>query len=169
MKISLIAALAKNNVIGKENELVWRLPVDFKRFKSITSGHYILMGRKTFESLGNPLPNRTHLIVTRNKNYTVPEGHYVFQTVEEAFIFASKLQIDTLYVIGGGEIYSQTIDLADELLLTEVDVSPEGDTFFPQFNREEWKETFREFHPKDDRHQYSFSFVNYERIQKENA
>lgn len=169
MKISLIAALAKNNVIGKENDLVWRLPVDFKRFKSITSGHYILMGRKTFESLGKPLPNRTHLVVTRNKNYTVPEGHYVFQTVEEAFIFASKLQTDTLYVIGGGEIYNQTINLADELLLTEVDVSPEGDTYFPEFNREEWKETFREFHPKDEKHQYSFSFVNYERIQKENA
>jgi dihydrofolate reductase len=169
MKISLIAALAKNNVIGKENDLIWRLPVDFKRFKSITSGHYILMGRKTFESLGNPLPNRTHLIVTRNINYPAPEGHYVFQTVEEAFIFASKLQIDTLYVIGGGEIYNQTINLADELLLTEVDVSPEGDTYFPEFSKEEWRETFREFHPKDEKHQYSFSFVNYERIQKENA
>jgi len=169
MKISLIAALAKNNVIGRENDLVWRLPVDFKRFKSITSGHYILMGRKTFESLGKPLPNRTHLVVTRNKNYTVPEGHYVFQTVEEAFIFANKLQIDILYVIGGGEIYNQTINLADELLLTEVDVAPEGDTYFPEFNKAEWKETFREFHPKDEKHQYSFSFVNYERIQKENA
>jgi dihydrofolate reductase len=169
MKISLIAALAQNRVIGKSNDMVWRLPVDFKRFKSITSGHYILMGRKTFKSLDKPLPNRTHLVITRNKDYTVPEGHYVFQSVQEAFVFANKLQLEELFVIGGGEIYTQTLDLADELVLTEVDASPAGDAYFPDFNRKEWKETFREFHPKDDRHEYSFSFVNYERIEPKNA
>ena len=164
MKISLIAALAKNNVIGKENELVWRLPVDFKRFKSITSGHYILMGRKTFESLGKPLPNRIHLIITRNPDFQVPEGHYKFDSVESAFIFSKKLAIDVLYVIGGGEIYKQTIRLADELLLTEVEASPVGDTYFPEINHTEWKETFRESHPKDDNNDHAFSFVNYTRI-----
>ncbi len=164
MKISLIAALAENRVIGKENDLVWRLPLDFKRFKSITSDNYILMGRKTFESLGKPLPNRTHLVVTRDKNYQVPEGHYVFDSVESAFIFANKLEVENLFVIGGGEIYQQTISLADELLLTEVEASPSGDTFFPDFDKKQWEETYRERHPKDEKHNYAFSFVNYSRI-----
>jgi dihydrofolate reductase len=164
MKISLIGAVAKNNVIGGENNMVWRLPVDFKRFKSITSDHYIVMGRKTFESLDKPLPNRTHLVITRNPSYQVPDGHYVFDSVESAFTFANKAQVDTLYVIGGGEIYKQTLPLADELLLTEVDASPDGDAYFPEFDRNDWKETFREFHPKDEKHEFSFSFVNYSRI-----
>jgi dihydrofolate reductase len=164
MKISLIAAVAKNNVIGKENNLTWHLPVDFKRFKSITSDHYILLGRKSFESLGKPLPNRTHLVITRNPSFRVPEGHYVFDSVESAIIFCKKIEIDSLYVIGGGEIYTLTLPLADELLLTEVDASPDGDAYFPEFDHSGWKETYREFHPKDEKHEYSFSFVNYSRI-----
>ena len=164
MKISLIAALGKNRVIGKENELVWHLPVDFKRFKSITSGHYIVMGRKTFESLGKPLPNRTHLVITRNHDFQVPEGHHVFDSVESAFIFSKKLDLDVLYVIGGGEIYAQTLPFADELLLTEVEASPEGDTFFPEVDPNEWKVTFQESHPKDEKNDHAFSFVNYTRI-----
>ncbi len=164
MEISLIAALAKNRVIGKENDLVWRLPDDFKRFKSITSGHYILMGRKTFESLGKPLPNRTHLVVTRTADYPVPQGHYVFKSVEEALDFCAKRSVDRLFIIGGGELYSQTLPLADKLILTEVMASPEGDTLFPDFDMNEWKETSREFHPADERHEYAFSYVDYERI-----
>ncbi|WBL44944.1 dihydrofolate reductase [Algoriphagus halophytocola] len=164
MKISLIAALAENNIIGKENDLVWRLPDDFKRFKALTSGHYILMGRKTFESLGKPLPNRTHLVVTRNAEYQVPEGHYVFQTVEDAFIFSQKMGVDHLYVIGGGEIYKQTLPLADELVLTEVKAKPEGDTKFPEFDKTKWKITFQDHHPADERHLYPFTFITYERI-----
>lgn len=164
MKISLIAAVAKNNVIGKDNELTWRLPVDFKRFKSITSEHFILMGRKSFESLDKPLPNRTHLVITRNSDYHVPEGHFVFDSVESAFTFCKKMNVDTLYVIGGGEIYTLTLPLADELLLTEVDATPEGDAYFPEFDHGDWKETFREFHPEDEKHEHSFSFVNYSRI-----
>ncbi|MDR7130656.1 dihydrofolate reductase [Algoriphagus sp. 4150] len=164
MKISLIAALATNNVIGRENDLVWRLPDDFKRFKTLTSNHYILMGRKTFESLGKPLPNRTHIVITRNKDYTVPEGHYVFESVEKAFIFCQKMGVDHLYVIGGGEIYLQTLPLADELVLTEVEATPAGDTYFPEFNKDDWKITFSEFHPSDERHQYAFTYINYKRI-----
>lgn len=164
MKISLIAALAKNNVIGKENDLVWRLPDDFRRFKRLTSDHYILMGRKTFESLGTPLPNRTHIVITRNLDYKVPEGHYLFESVEKAFIFCQKMNVDHLYVIGGGEIYKQTLPIADELVLTEVDANPSGDTYFPVFDKKNWKVTFSESHPIDDRHQYAFTYVTYERI-----
>jgi dihydrofolate reductase len=164
MKISLIAALATNNVIGKENDLVWRLPDDFKRFKKITSDHFILMGRKTMESLGKPLPNRTHLVITRNKDYKVPEGHYVFDSVEEAFIFCQKRNVTQLYVIGGGEIYKQTLPIADELVLTEVEATPEGDTYFPEFDKDNWKISYSEYHPADERHQYAFTYVNYERI-----
>jgi dihydrofolate reductase len=164
MKISIIAAKAKNNVIGKSNDLVWKLPADFRRFKSLTTGHYILMGRKTFESLGRPLPNRTHLVITRNKNYEVPEGHHVFESVEQAFIFCNKLGIEKLFIIGGGEIYAQTLSLADELILTEVEVEPEGDTFFPEIDSAEWEETYRQYHPADEHHQHGFSFVNYQKI-----
>lgn len=164
MKIAIIAAKAENNVIGKSNDLVWKLPADFRRFKSLTTGHHILMGRKTFESLGRPLPNRTHLIITRNKNYEVPEGHHVFESVEQAFIFCNKLRLEKLFIIGGGEIYKQTLQLADELVLTEVETSPEGDAFFPLIDTEIWKETFRQHHPADEYHQYSFSFVNYQKI-----
>lgn len=165
MKISLIAALATNNVIGKGNDLVWRLPDDFKRFKRITSHHFILMGRKTMESLGNPLPNRTHLVITRNKSYKAPEGHFAFQSVEEAFIFCQKRNVEQLYVIGGGEIYKQTLSMADELVLTEVQASPEGDTYFPEFDKNNWKVTFSEYHPANERHQYAFTYVTYQRIQ----
>lgn len=164
MKISLIAAVAKNLVIGKSNDLVWRLPDDFKRFKSITSGHYILMGRKTFESLGKPLPNRTHLVVTRNADFEVPDGHHVFTDMQDAFIFSLEQGIETLCVIGGGEIYRESLDVADELLLTLVDAEPEGDAFFPEWNPENWEETYREFHPADEKHEYSFTYVNLKRI-----
>ncbi|TFV97893.1 dihydrofolate reductase [Algoriphagus kandeliae] len=164
MEILIIAAKAKNNVIGKNNELVWRLPEDFKRFKALTTGHYLLMGRKTFESLGKPLPNRIHLVISRDKNYQVPEGHFVFQNIEDAFTFCNKLEVDKLFVIGGGEIYKQTLPLADKLILTEVEASPDGDTYFPEFDPTNWKEVFREYHPADSKHQYAFSFVDYEKV-----
>ncbi|MDN3203526.1 dihydrofolate reductase [Algoriphagus sediminis] len=164
MKISLIAAVAKNGVIGKNNELLWRLPDDFKRFKKLTEGHHILMGRKTFESLGRILPNRTHLVVTRNKDFKMPEGHHVFHSIQDAFIFALKQDLKKLYVIGGGEIYKESIDVADQLELTLVDAEPDGDAFFPEWNEESWEETFREFHPADDRHDHSFTFLDLKRI-----
>ncbi len=164
MKISLVAAVANNMVIGKGNDLIWRLPDDFKRFKTITSGHHILMGRKTFESLGRVLPNRTHLVVTRNKNFTMPEGHHVFNQMQEAFIFALKEGVEKLYVIGGGEIYKECLDIADELRLTLVNADPEGDTFFPKWNPENWEEIHRERHLADDRHMYDFTYVDLKRI-----
>ncbi|MCR9082106.1 dihydrofolate reductase [Algoriphagus sp. NF] len=166
MKLTLIAAKAKNNVIGKENDLIWRLPADFKRFKAITSGHYILMGRKTFLSLGKPLPDRTHLVITRDPKFEVPEGHFTFGTIEDAFTFCNKLGVNELFIIGGGEIYSQTIAMADKLILTEVEAEPEGDTYFPEFDPKDWKEVFREYHPVDSRHRFAFSFVDYEKIDR---
>lgn len=164
MKISQIAAVGKNRVIGKEDGLVWKLPDDFKRFKAITSHHYILMGRKTFDTLGKPLPSRTHVVITRKEDYQVPEGHYVFHSIEEGIDFCKNQGVDHLFVIGGGEIYKQTLPLSDELLLTEVDASPEGDAFYPEFDHSKFKVTFTEFHPADENNQYAFTFVNYERI-----
>ena len=163
MKISLIGAVAKNNVIGKDNELVWKLPDDFKRFKALTSNHYILMGRKSFESLDGLLPNRTHIIITRNKDYSVPDGHYVFHSLEEGLDFCKTKNVDHLYVIGGGEIYKEALPYADEMQLTEVDASPNGDSFFPEFDQLDWTVVFKESHPADERHKYSFTYVDYER------
>ncbi|PZX53848.1 dihydrofolate reductase [Algoriphagus ratkowskyi] len=164
MKISLIAAVAENNVIGKDNEMVWRLPDDFKRFKALTSNHFILMGRKSFESLDGLLPNRTHVVITRNKNYSMPEGHFVFHSLEEGLAFCESKNVDHLYVIGGGEIYKEALPHAHQMQLTEVNASPEGDAFFPEFDKSNWKTSFSEHHPADERHEYSFTYVDYERI-----
>lgn len=166
MQITLIVAKAKNNVIGKDNQLVWKLSTDLKRFKSLTSGHFILMGRKTFESFGKPLPNRTHLIITRNSDYQVPEGHSAFQSVEEAFTFCNKKGIEQLFIIGGGQIYEETINMCDRLEITEVDAKPEGDTFFPEINSKIWKEVERESFPADEKNEFPFAFVTYEKIKK---
>lgn len=163
MQLILIAAKAKNNIIGKDNQLIWKLSADLKRFKNLTSGHYILMGRKTYESLGKPLPNRTHIIVSRNPEFSVPEGHFVFSSVEEAFIYCNKIGVDNLFIIGGGQIYRDTINLCDKLEITEVEAEPEGDTYFPEIDSEIWTETERESFPADEKNEYRFSFVTYEK------
>lgn len=162
MIISLIAAIAENGVIGKDNELVWRLPDDFKYFKQTTSGHPILMGRKTFESLGKPLPNRLNVVITRNPDYQ-PEGVLVVDSLEKAVLEARKTGIDEAFVIGGAEIYKQAISLADRLYLTEVKASFEGDTRFPDYDKTEWREISRRHHPIDERHAVAFDFVVWER------
>lgn len=164
MKITLIVAKAKNNVIGKDNQLIWRLSADLKRFKNLTTGHFILMGRKTYESLGKPLPNRTHLVISRNQEFIVPEGHYVFPSVEDAIIFCNKIDLEQLFIIGGGQIYQETINLCDSLEITEVDIAPEGDTFFPEINPEIWQETERVSFSGDEKNEFDYSFVTYEKI-----
>jgi dihydrofolate reductase len=164
LKITLIVAKAKNNVIGKDNQLIWKLSADLRRFKNLTTGHFILMGRKTFESLGKPLPNRTHLIITRNPSFQPPEGHFSFPSVEDAFIFCNKIGVDDLFIIGGGQIYQETINLCDVLEITEVECEPEGDTFFPEIDPSIWKETERESFPADEKNEYPYSFVTYEKI-----
>lgn len=162
MLISLIAAVAENGVIGQENELVWHLPDDFKYFKQTTSGHPILMGRKTFESLGKPLPNRLNVVITRNADYQ-PEGVVVVDSLEKAIEEARKTGIAEAFVIGGAEIYRQAIASADRLYLTEVKASYEGDARFPDFNKTDWQEMSRRPHPADDRHAVAFDFVIWER------
>lgn len=164
MRITLIVAKAKNNVIGRDNQLIWKLSADLKRFKNLTTGNFILMGRKTYESLGKPLPDRTHLIITRNPDFQAPEGHYSFASVEDALIFCNKIGVEQLFIIGGGQIYSETIDRCDILEITEVDATPEGDTYFPEINPSNWKETERESFPADEKNEYPFAFVTYQKI-----
>ncbi len=158
--IILIAAVAENNALGKNNDLLWHLPKDFKRFKEITSGHHIIMGRKTFESFPKPLPNRTHVIITRQKDY-VYEGCVVVQNLEEAIAVCPKNE--EIFVIGGGEIYAQSIHLADKLDLTRVHHSFEADVYFPEINPAIWELISEEYHPKDEKHLYDYTFQTFVR------
>lgn len=159
MTITLIAAAAENNALGKDNDLVWHLPDDFKRFKALTSGHFIVMGRKTFESFPKPLPNRTHIIITRQKEYKVPEGCIVVDSIEEALKICQNQQ--EVFVIGGGEIYKQSLSIANKIELTRVHTVVEADTFFPEIDFSQWKLVEESYHPKDEKHQYAFSYLTY--------
>lgn len=156
--ITVIAAVAENNALGKENQLLWHLPDDFKRFKTLTSGHYIIMGRKTFESFPKPLPNRTHVIISRQANYQ-PEGCIVVNSLEQAIEACPKTE--EVFIIGGGEIYRQSIEVADKLDLTKVHATFEADTYFPEVDLSEWQLVFEEYHPKDERHDFAFTFQTY--------
>ncbi|AEW85648.1 dihydrofolate reductase [Flavobacterium columnare] len=161
-KIILIAAAGQNNELGKNNNLLWHLPNDFKHFKTLTSGHCIIMGRKTFESFSKPLPNRTHIIITRKKEYAVPEECIVVHYLEEAL---QACPVDQeVYVIGGGEIYRQFIDLADQIELTRVHGCFEADTFFPDIDQDKWELKESIFYSKDEKHLYSFSIEKYVKI-----
>lgn len=156
--IIIIAAVSENNALGKDNDLVWHLPDDFKRFKQLTSGHYIVMGRKTFESFPKPLANRTHVIVSRQK-YFAPQGCLVANSLQEA-IQLCPTHKDT-FIIGGGEIYKQSMVFADVLEITRVHHTFEADTFFPEIDSTLWELTTAEFHPKDEKHNYSFTYQTY--------
>ena len=156
--IVMIAAVAENNEIGKNNELVWHLPNDFKRFKSLTSGHHIIMGRKTFESFPKPLPNRTHVVITRQKGYN-PEGCIVVDSIEKAIAICPDNDIS--YIIGGGEIYNLGLSFTDKIEITRVHHSFEADTFFPEINDEEWKLIQSEFHTKDEKHLFDYSYQTF--------
>ena len=156
--IILIAAAAENNALGKNNDLIWHLPDDFKRFKALTSGHYIIMGRKTFESFPKPLPNRTHIVITRQKNYN-PEGCLIVDSLEEAIEIAPKNE--AVFIIGGGEIYKQSIAVADKIELTRVHHHFDADTFFPEIDDKKWKLIYEEYHPKDEKHLFDFTFQTY--------
>lgn len=159
--VTLIAAAAENNALGKDNDLIWHLPEDFKRFKQLTTGHYIIMGRKTFESFPKPLPNRTHVIISRQKNYTAPEGCIVVTSLEKALEACPKNE--TTFIIGGGEIYKQSMEIAQIIELTRVHTSPEADVFFPEIDLEKWNLIFEEFHTKDEKHAFDFTFLTYQK------
>lgn len=158
--LTLIAAAGENNELGKENDLVWHLPDDFRRFKKLTSGHHIIMGRKTFESFPQPLPNRTHVVITRKENYK-KEGIIVVHSLERAIEFTED--DPQPFIIGGGEVYKMGIDLADKIELTRVHGSFEADTFFPEIDENNWELISEEYHPVDEEHNYAFTYLTYER------
>lgn len=151
--ISIIVAVASNGVIGCHNRLIWHISEDLKRFKTLTTAHPIVMGRKTYESIGRALPGRQNIVVSRQKGLKI-EGVDVVGSIDQAFKIAPKGA--EIFVIGGGEIYRQAMPLASKLYLTKVDQAPEGDTFFPEISAAEWREVGREVHE-------GFTFINYER------
>jgi len=160
--LTIIVAAGENDAIGKDNKLIWHLSDDLKRFKTLTNNHHIIMGRKTFESFPKPLPNRTHIVITRQNNYKVPEGVIIANSLENAI---SMAQQDTQpFIIGGGEIYKQAMPLASKIELTRVHENFDADTFFPKIDSNSWRETRNNFHEKDDKHEYAFSFMTYEKI-----
>lgn len=159
--ITMIAAAGEKNELGKDNGLLWHLPHDFKRFKSLTTGHYIIMGRKTFESFPKPLPNRIHLVITRDKSYK-KEGAVVVHSLEEALQIAKE--DEQPFIIGGGEIYKLGLPIAEKIELTRVHGSfADADTFFPAFSKEEWELVSKEEHPEDEKHTYSFTYETWVR------
>ena len=161
----MIAAVAENRVIGKDNDLVWRLPDDMKFFMQKTTDHHVIMGRKNFESLPpkfSPLPNRTNIVVTRQKNLNI-EGTTVVNSIEEALSLAKQNGEKEAFIIGGGEIYKLGLDIADTMYLTEIKHSFDGDAFFPEYDSSQWKEVERINHPIDEKHKYEFDFVTYVR------
>lgn len=165
MIISLIAARSINGVIGKDNDLPWRLPDDMKYFMNTTKGHHAIMGRKNYDSLPDafkPLPQRTNIVVTRQQDFKAP-GCHVVNTIDNALELARQGGESEAFVIGGAEIYSLALPFADKLYLTEIDAVIQGDTYFPAFEPAEWKETSRRHHPADERHRFAFDFVTYER------
>lgn len=160
--ITIVVAMGKNREIGADNQLLWHLPKDLKHFKELTSGHPIIMGRKTYESIGKPLPNRTNIVISR-KNDWFEEGILIVGSIKEALKFAKKID-ENVFIIGGGNIYEQTIDLADKLEVTLVDAELRADTFFPIIDKKKWLKTDEIAHLKDEKNQFDFSFQTFEKI-----
>ncbi|MEO6168265.1 MAG: dihydrofolate reductase [Chitinophagales bacterium] len=163
MIISLIVAAAENNVIGKEGKLPWHLPADMKYFKQTTSGHTVIMGRGTLESLGKPLPGRTNIVITRQQHYKAP-GCTVVSNIKDAVAYANENGTHETFIIGGGDVFSQSMSLADRIYLTRIFHSFEGDTFFPELNTDDWKMVSEERHEPDEKNKYAFSFQEFEKV-----
>ena len=159
--ISIIAALAENRVIGINNTLPWRLPNDLKHFRRLTTGHAIILGRKNYESIGKPLPERTNIVITRNRDFHA-DGCLIAHSLDEALALAKN--DPEIFVIGGAEIYRAALARTNRLYLTRVHATIAGDTYFPEFDETEWREISRERHKRDERHAYAYSFVVLERI-----
>ncbi len=162
MGACIVVAVAENNVIGKNNNLIWHLPADLKHFKNITTGHHIIMGRKTYESIGRPLPNRTTVIVTRNANYQA-EGCIVVNSLPAAFEVAQGDEQPC--VVGGAEIYKQAMEqkLVDVLYFTRIHHRFDGDTFFPEVSPDQWEIASEEPHQPDEKNKYHYTFIKYVR------
>lgn len=159
---TIVVAMGEKNEIGFENQLLWHLPKDLKHFKEITSGHPVIMGRKTYESIGKPLPNRTNIVVSRKTDW-FEEGILIVGSIKEAVKFAKKIDED-VFIIGGGKIYEQTMDIVDKLEVTLVKADLEADTFFPKIDPKIWKKTDEICHEKDEKNQYDFCFQTFERV-----
>ena len=160
MTLSIIVAAAENGIIGHHNQLIWHLPADLRRFKQLTTGHTVIMGRRTHQSIGRPLPNRRNIVISRDPAFQAP-GCLVARDIDQALALAAD---DTeAFIIGGGAIYRALWHRADRLLLTLVHDRPEGDTAIPPVLPEEWRETSREPHPADDKNPLPYTFINYTR------
>ena len=166
MIVSAIAALSQNRVIGKNNDLPWKLPDDMKFFMESTKGHHVVMGRRNYDSLHEkykPLPQRTNIVITRQQDFKAP-GCVVMHAVEPALDLARKNGEKECFIIGGAEIYQLAMPYTTRLYMTEIDAVIEGDTFFPEFDQSDWKEISRQHHPADQRHAYAFDIVIYDRV-----
>lgn len=157
--ISLLVAMDQNRTIGKDNDLPWYLPADLKYFKKVTMGHPIVMGRKTYESIGKPLPGRENIIITRDHAYVVA-GAKVVHTIQDAIDLAGNEEV---FVIGGAEIFKQILADSDRLYITEIEHEFDGDTYFPEINKNEWMVVSKEKGIKDEKNPYDYNFVVYEK------
>jgi dihydrofolate reductase len=163
MTLSIIAAVANNNVIGRDNQLPWHMPADLKWFKTLTSGHHLLMGRRTYESVGKPLPGRITVVITRSAGYA-PDGVAIARSLDEAISKAEAAGDPEIFIGGGAEIFNQVLHRANRMYLTRIHTEPEGDTFFPEFDDvNEWHLVDSEHHEADERNPHPYSFLTYER------
>ena len=160
-QVSIIVAISENNAIGKDNQLLWHLPADLKHFKEITTGHPIIMGRKTYDSIGRPLPNRRNIVITRQKDLTIANVEVVHDLSEAIALFKEDEEI---FVIGGAEIYKHTLALANIIYLTTVHENYEADAYFPTINQNDWKEIEKEHHNADEKNSIAYTFSTLQRI-----
>jgi dihydrofolate reductase len=162
MIISIVVAVSKNNVIGKDNQLLWKLSDDLKRFKKLTTNHCIVMGRKTYDSIGKALPNRTNIIITKNKNFHIDDA-IILHNIQDVIEYAKSKNETELFIIGGGEIYKQALEITNKIYLTKVDVDIDGDTFF-HYNTQEWRICYEELIAKNEKNEYDSTYQELERI-----
>ena len=160
-RLNLIVAMANNRVIGKDNQMPWHLPADLQHFKSVTMNHPILMGRKTFESIGRPLPGRRNLVISRNPDLAI-DGTETYTSIDDAV--AACADVEEIMIIGGSTLYQQTIDRADRLFLTFIDLDTDGDAHFPDWKHLDWHEVDRESHEPDEKNPYHYEFVTLNRV-----
>lgn len=160
--LKILVAFDENRVIGKNNALIWHLPADLKRFKALTTGHVIIMGRKTFESIGRPLPNRTTIVISRQQDLKI-EGVILAHSVEEAILKAKSISRDDIFIVGGAEIYQLSLPFADQILVTQLHDIFEGDAFFPEISPAIWEVAEQERGITDEQNAYQFSYITYTR------
>lgn len=163
MTISQVVAISENRAIGKDNKLIWHLPADLKHYKNVTMGHHMIMGRRTYESIGRPLPGRVTVIVTRDKNYKA-EGCVVVHSITEAIEVARRAGDNEACIVGGAEIFNQAMDITDKIYLTIVHETFEADTFYPELDPVKWKLVKKEDHAPDEKNKHSYSFCEYVRV-----